>query len=44
MHAIRAFVVAVFFMVIFGAALSIVVLPSEDRQQLFNVIDGSTRP
>lgn len=43
-HAIRAFVVAVFFMLIFGAVLSIIVLPSQDRQRLFNAIDGSTRP
>ena len=43
-HAIRAFVVAVFVALLFGAVLSIVVLPSQDRQRLFNAIDGSTRP
>ena len=44
MHFIRAFVIVVFFVLLFGAVMSIVVLPSQDRQRLFDAIDGSTRP
>jgi hypothetical protein len=43
MHVIRAFVVAVFFALLFGALVTIVVLPAEDRQRMFDTIKGNTR-